>query len=505
MHSKLIQIISDAKSPAIMVIGDLMLDRYVWGEVNRISPEAPIPIINVDREELRPGGAGAVIANLTHLGAKVFCTGILGEDAAGRDLSRMIKDLGADTSGIFIDTKRPTTVKTRIMGQLHTAGRAVQQLLRIDNEKTHPAPKEIEEKVIHYVKKHLPQCDAVAFSDMNKGLITEKVLAMIAKLGRKAGKPIIADPRISRDCSAYKGVTAITPNRHETQIMTGIDVSVPGNLEKVGRKLVEDLDLHCAIITLDKDGIFLYQKDGTHLILPTSPREVYDVTGAGDMILSMITFVVAGGFNFIEAARLANVAAGIEVGKIGVASVSKEEILDVLYGNHPSLGKIKTLEGLKEALERHRTRTERIVFTNGCFDILHRGHVEYLGFARNQGELLVVGLNTDRSVNGMKGPGRPVVPEQDRARVLAALEDVDYVVLFDEPTPEALIREVRPDVLVKGEDWAEKGVVGREFVESDGGKVVLAPLVEGISTSDIISRILEVEKEGQGARPDSRT
>ncbi len=505
MHSKLIQIISDIKSPSIIVVGDIMLDRYVWGEVNRISPEAPIPIINVTHEELRPGGAGAVIANLTHLGAKVFCTGILGDDAAGRDLSRMLKDLGADTSGIFIDTERPTTVKTRIMGQLHTAGRAVQQLLRIDHEKTHPAPKEIEEKVVDYIKKHLPQCHAVAFSDMNKGLITEKVLRIITELGRKAGKPLIVDPRVSRDCSVYKGVTAITPNRRETQIMTGLNVSTAGNLEKAGKKLVEDLDLHCAIITLDKDGIFLYQRDGTHAILPTNPKEVYDVTGAGDMILSMITFVVAGGFNFVEAARLANVAAGIEVGKIGVVPVSKEEILGVIYGNHPSLGKIKTPKGLKEALEKHRTRTERIVFTNGCFDILHRGHVEYLGFARNQGELLVVGLNTDRSVNGMKGPRRPVVPEQDRARVLAALEDVDYVVLFDEPTPEALIREVRPDILVKGEDWAEEGVVGREFVEANGGKVVLAPLVEGISTSNIISRIAEVEKEGQSTHPDSRT
>ena len=233
-------------------------------------------------------------------------------------------------------------------------------------------------------------------------------------------------------------------------------------------------------------------------MLPTNPREVHDVTGAGDMVLSVIAFVVGAGSSIADAARLANIAAGIEVGKIGVAPVSREEILRELLGYHPSLEKIKTVKELKDLLNKHRSKRDRIVFTNGCFDILHRGHVEYLGFARNQGELLVVGLNTDRSVNNMKGPSRPVLPEQDRARIIAALEDVDYVVLFDEPTPEELIREVRPDVLIKGEDWREKGVVGREFVESYGGKVVLAPLVQGISTTDIISRI--VEKENQRAQ-----
>ncbi len=491
MHSKLIQILSDIKSPTVMVVGDLMLDRYVWGEVNRISPEAPIPVINVTQEELRPGGAGAVITNLTHLGAKVFCTGILGKDPAGQDLLRIIKDLGVDTSGIFTESERPTTVKTRIMGQLHAAGRAVQQLLRIDYEKTHPVPKTIEDKVLDYVGANLHRCDAVAISDMNKGLLTERLLSAIAGLGQTAGKPVIVDPRVNRNCSSYRGVTAVTPNRHETEIMTGINISGPEDLKNAGDKLVSELDLQCAVITLDKDGIFLYQRDGTSQILPTDPREVYDVTGAGDMILSMITFVVAGGFSFVEAARLANVAAGIEVRKIGVVPVSKEEMLRELSGNHSALEKIQAVKKLKKILDKHRTRGERIVFTNGCFDLLHRGHVEYLGFARNQGELLVVGLNSDRSVSDMKGPGRPVLPEQDRARILAALEDVDYVVLFDEPTPEKLIKEVRPDVLVKGEDWREKGVVGREFVESCGGKVVLAPFVEGISSTDIISNIVE--------------
>ncbi len=495
MHSRLIKILSDIKSPTIMVVGDLMLDRYVWGEVNRISPEAPIPVINITEEELRPGGAGAVITNLTHLGAKVFCTGILGQDSEGQDLVQMIKKLGADTSGIFIDPERPTTVKTRIMGQLHTAGRAVQQLLRIDYEKTHPVPEEIEDKIINHIKTKLHQCDAVALSDMNKGVLTERLLAVVTGLGRTAGKPVIVDPKVGRNCSSYKGATAITPNRHETEIMTGINISSLEDLKDIGGKLVNDLSLQCAIITLDKDGIFLYQRDGTHHMLPTNPREVYDVTGAGDMILSMITFIVAGGFNLVDAARLANIAAGIEVAKIGVAPVSKEEMLRELSGNHPSLEKIRTVKELKEILDKHRTRKERIVFTNGCFDILHRGHIEYLGFARNQGELLVVGLNTDRSVNDMKGHGRPVLPEQDRARVLAAIEDVDYVVLFDEPTPDKLIKEVRPDILVKGEDWKEKGVVGREFVESCGGKVVLAPLVEGVSTSDIISKIVERENQ----------
>lgn len=499
MHSRLIQILTNIKNPTIMVVGDLMLDKYVWGEVNRISPEAPIPVINVVREELRPGGMGAVISNLVHLGARVVCAGVVGRDAEGQKLSQMIDKLGVDTGGIFTDAERPTTVKTRMMGHLHTAGRSVQQLLRVDYEKTHPIPKEIEDHILGYIRANLQRCDAVALSDMNKGLLTKGLLQAISHLGKEAKKPIIVDPRVDNDCSIYKGVTAITPNRHETEIMTGVDVSRPENLERAGIKLVDGLGLQCAIITLDKDGIFIYQRGGAHLTLPITPREVYDVTGAGDMVLSMVTFVVAGGGSFVDAARLANIAAGIEVEKIGVVPVSKEEIMRELAGHCPSFEKIKTAEELKKILDNHRSRKERIVFTNGCFDILHRGHIEYLGFARNQGELLVVGLNTDRSVNSMKGPGRPVVPEADRARVLAALEDVDYVVLFDEPTPEELIRKIRPDVLVKGEDWKEKGVVGREFVESYGGRVVLAPLVRGISTTGIISRI--VERESQRTTP----
>ncbi|MFQ5957591.1 MAG: bifunctional heptose 7-phosphate kinase/heptose 1-phosphate adenyltransferase, partial [Candidatus Brocadiales bacterium] len=280
-----------------MVVGDLMLDKYVWGEVSRISPEAPIPVINVAREELRPGGAGAVITNLVHLGARVLCTGVVGQDAVGQNLVQMIEKLGVDTSGMFTDTERPTTVKTRMMGHLHTAGRGVQQLLRVDYERTHPVSKEIEDKVIDYVKTNLHSCDAVALSDMNKGLLTEKLLKTVSSLGRAAGKPVVVDPGMGSNCAFYKGVAVVTPNRRETEIMTGLDMSSPENLKSAGSKLVESLDLQCATITLDKDGIFLYQRDGTHLILPTNPREVYDVTGAGDMILSMITFVIAGGFN----------------------------------------------------------------------------------------------------------------------------------------------------------------------------------------------------------------
>ncbi|MDO8137644.1 MAG: D-glycero-beta-D-manno-heptose 1-phosphate adenylyltransferase [Candidatus Brocadiales bacterium] len=495
MNNRLTQILKEAQNTTIMVVGDLMLDKYVWGEVKRISPEAPIPIINVTQEETRPGGAGAVISNLIHLGARVLCSGVVGADPDGNKLLEILDTLGADTSGIFKDPERPTTIKTRMMGHLQTAGRGVQQLLRIDYEKTHPLPHEIEDNIIKHVKEHLSHCQLLAITDMNKGLLTERLLKALSSLGRSYGKPILVDPRLDSNCSLYSGVTAVTPNRYETELMTGINIASPESLRQAGAKLVKDLNLQYAIVTLDKDGIFLYERDGNCQLIPTNPREVCDVTGAGDMVLSMLALIVASGHSLVDAVRLANVAAGIEVGKIGALPVTKEEILKELSIEHPSLEKIKTLEEVEGVLKKHRIKKDRIVLTNGCFDILHVGHIEYLRFARSQGELLVVGINTDRSVRELKGPGRPVLSQKERARLLAALEDVDYVVSFDEPTPEKLIRRLRPDILIKGEAWKEKGVVGRELVESYGGKVILAPFVQGASTTDIISRIMENQKE----------
>ena len=492
MSENLVHILSNIGRPNIMLVGDFMLDKYVWGEVNRISQEAPIPVLNVASEEIRPGGAGSVASNLAHLGANIFCYGAIGNDNEGRLLLDNLNDLGVNTEGIVQDSDRPTTVKVRMMGHLQSAGKGIQQLLRIDYEKTEDIEEKKQEAIINKIEGKIQQVDIVLISDMNKGLLSRRILDAVIKSGKDHNVPVIVDPGLTKDYGIYRGATAITPNRFETKLSTGIKITDVNSMKSAGRKLLEENLFEYIIITADKDGMFLYSRDGKCKLISTVPKDVYDVSGAGDMVLSVFGFVVGSKNSFEDAAMIANVAAGVEVGKIGAVPISKSEILsELMGGSNPLYTKIKVLDELEEILNRHRKENKKIVFTNGCFDILHVGHIEYLKFSRKQGDVLVIGLNTDRSVREQKGDKRPFVSEDERARLISALEDVDYVILFDDLTPEKLIRRVKPDVLVKGEDWKEKGVVGREFVESYGGKVILAPLVKDVSTTDIVSRILE--------------
>ena len=492
MSENLVHILSNIGRPNIMLVGDFMLDKYVWGEVNRISQEAPIPVLNVASEEIRPGGAGSVASNLAHLGANIFCYGVIGNDNEGRLLLDNLNDLGVDTEGIVQDSDRPTTVKVRMMGHLQSAGKGIQQLLRIDYEKTEDIEEKKQEAIINKIEGKIQQVDIVLISDMNKGLLSRRILDAVIKSGKDHNVPVIVDPGLTKDYGIYRGATAITPNRFETKLSTGIKITDVNSMKSAGKKLLEENLFEHIIITADKDGMFLYSRDGKCKLISTVPKDVYDVSGAGDMVLSVFGFVVGSKNSFEDAAMIANVAAGVEVGKVGAVPISKSEILsELMGGSNPLYTKIKVLDELEEILNRHRKENKKIVFTNGCFDILHVGHIEYLKFSRKQGDVLVIGLNTDRSVREQKGDKRPFVSEDERARLISALEDVDYVILFDDLTPEKLIRRVKPDVLVKGEDWKEKGVVGREFVESYGGKVILAPLVKDVSTTDIVSRILE--------------
>ncbi len=488
----LLNIISNLGSPKILVIGDLMLDKYVWGEVRRISQEAPIPVINVSSEDIRAGGAGSVVSNLQTLGAEVFACGIIGNDTHGNILLDIFKNMGVHTTGIIIDKSRPTTLKTRFMGHLQTAGKGVQQLLRVDYEKVHTITAEIETQLNAYVNKTIQICDIVLVSDMNKGLLSHSFLQTIVKLCNKYRKIVIADPKLVSDYACYGGFTAITPNRNETELATGIKIIDKDNLNQAAEKLLSSLSLEYCVITLDKDGMFLYHKNRGGRVIPTIPRTVFDVTGAGDMVLSIFGMIVGSGYSFEDAAPVANIAAGIEVEKIGATPVSKSEILsELINGRNQLSSKIKDIDVLVSILNEHRKKNDKIVFTNGCFDILHIGHIEYLRFARKQGDLLVVGLNTDCSVKSLKGPSRPFISERERAKILAALEDITYVVLFDEQTPLNLISAIRPDILVKGEDWKNAGIVGKEFVESYGGKVIFAPFVKDVSTTNIVSRIID--------------
>ncbi len=490
-HS-LVHLLSNIGNPDILLIGDFMLDKYVWGEVKRISQEAPIPVLNVTSEEIRPGGAGSVANNLARLGANVCCYGVVGEDDDGKRLLDNLNGIGVETEGILSASDRPTTVKVRMMGHLQSAGKGIQQLLRIDYEKVDDIEEKIQDKIINKVEIKVPHVDIILISDMNKGVLSGRILKTIIKLGQDNNVPVIVDPRLSSDYKIYKGATAITPNRFETKLSTGIKITDVNSMKTAGKKLLEESLFQHVIITADKDGMFLYSNDGSSDLIPTEPKDVYDVSGAGDMVLSIFGFVVGSKNSFESAAMIANIAAGIEVGKIGAVPISKSEILsELMGGTNPLYTKIKVLDELEEILNRHRESKERVVFTNGCFDILHIGHIEYLKFSRQQGDLLIIGLNTDRSVREQKGEQRPFVSEDERARLISALEDVSYVILFDELTPDKLIKRLKPDVLVKGEDWKEKGVVGREFVESYGGKVILAPFVKDSSTTDIVTRIIE--------------
>jgi len=503
LPGRLIEIIRRIGKPTVLVIGDLILDKYVWGRVDRVSQEAPIQVLDViaEEEQVRPGGAGCVMLNLRHLGAKVLCCGVVGADANARLLRDALRGAGAAVSAVFTDRHRPTPVKTRYLGYVQSAHRAEQHLLRVDHEKRQPIPARIERRIRQYVTKVIRRCDCVLLADYNKGLLGRSLIRAIVSRARRHGVPVIVDPKRD-DFSIYAGATAITPNRFETQIASGIAVEDEKSAAAAARKLAKEHGFEHVIITLDKDGMYVYSGRGAGTMLTTVPTDVTDVTGAGDMVISAIGLAVAGGFDYDDAARLANVAAGIEVRKMGVAPVSRREIIRELHIQlKRQTDKILHRDEIEDILKTCRQRGEKIVFTNGCFDLLHAGHVSYLQFARSQGDVLVLGLNSDKSVRKIKDSGRPILAESERARILAGLESVDYIVLFDEPTPINLIRRVKPDVLVKGEDWRHKGVVGREFVESYGGAVVLAPLVPGESTTDIIRRVLDrygVKKKGKG-------
>jgi D-beta-D-heptose 7-phosphate kinase / D-beta-D-heptose 1-phosphate adenosyltransferase len=478
------------KPVRILVAGEVVLDRYLWGEVSRISPEAPIPVLQVNRREERPGNAAFVCANLAAFGAVPAVLSVIGADANASAVKTMLAGFGVDTAALVADSGRPTIVKERLLGAVQSTRRAIQQLLRVDNEDARPLSPAIETAVLARLRQELTRVDGVLICDINKGLLTPAILKALIEGARAQGKPVIVDPRMTDDFSIYRGASALTPNRYETERATGMRLSDRNSWQPAARKLIDHLGLDACLVTLDRDGMFLAGRDGTALHITTAPREVYDVTGAGDVVLAMFGLFLITGAGSEVAAKLANAAAGLEVGKQGAAVISRTELAQALQRAHRgSAGKILKLDELLPVLERRRGEGLRIAFTNGCFDLLHAGHVESLEFARAQADLLVVGMNDDASVRQIKGEGRPVYPVADRARLLAALEAVDYVVIFDNPRAEQIIRAVRPEVLVKGEDWEGKVVDGAEFVQSNGGKVVFAKLLEGRGTSLTLDRL----------------
>jgi len=493
MSSDLVDLVQNLGEPRILVVGDLMLDRYIWGDAARISQEAPVILLQADHREERLGGASSVATLLRALNARVALAGVVGCDADAGRVRQMLGDLGVDHEAVLADPDRPTTVKERYIGRAQA--RHPQQMLRVDYEKKAPLNQGIQEALLQVIIQKMETADIVLISDYDKGVCTPALLAEIIARGQAAGVRTLADPIRGHDYRKYHGCSAITPNRLEAGLASGRVIPNADEALFAGERLQEQLDLEAAIVTLDKEGMALCHRDGRREIFPTRPRQVYDITGAGDMVLAVLGMALASGADYDPAIRLANIAGGLEVEKVGVAPVSREEILlDIFRGGVPSnsgngLEKVLDRFALRQQLEQRRRLGQRVAFTNGCFDVLHAGHVQYLSEARAQADLLVVGLNSDASVRGLKGNGRPVNCVDARALVLAGLGVVDYVTIFDESTPLEVIQALQPDVLVKGADYHRDQVVGADFVESYGGRVHLAPLREGFSTTRLLQRL----------------
>jgi D-beta-D-heptose 7-phosphate kinase/D-beta-D-heptose 1-phosphate adenosyltransferase len=492
MAADLIDLVQGLGQPRVLVVGDLMLDRYVWGDAERISQEAPVILLHADKKEERLGGASSVATMLRALGARVALVGVVGADLDGGRIRQLLTDLGIDHEGVLTDSGRPSTVKERYIGRAQH--RHPQQIIRVDYEVRAALPAGVEEQLIQAINNQLRKADIVLISDYDKGVCTPHVMAAAIAGARAHNLRALADPIRSRDYRKYHGCSAIAPNRLEAGLAIGRTLQGTAQALEAAGQLREQLDLEAVIVTLDKDGMALAHRDGRRQVFATRPRQVYDITGAGDMVLSVLGMALAAGADYDPAVRLANIAGGLEVEKIGVATVTRDEILRDLLRQGPTPGprqgprndKLLQSESLRHELESRRRLGQRVAFTNGCFDVLHAGHVQYLQEARAQADLLVIGLNSDAGVRQLKGPGRPVQPVEARAQVLAGLQAVDFVIVFEEPTPLELIQAIRPDVLVKGADYRREEVVGADFVESYGGRVHLASLREGCSTSRII-------------------
>lgn len=489
MSYHLIDLVQSIESPHLLVLGDLILDRYVWGNAERISQEAPVILLREEKQEERLGGAANVANMLIGLEAKVTMAGVVGADDDGQRVISLLKKSGVNCDSIIADANRPTTVKQRMIG--HAQHRHPHQMLRIDRESREQLDRVTFTKLLDRILSQLSQYDAVLISDYAKGVCTPRLLEQLIEACRAQGIPAIVDPAPTEDYSIYRGATAMTPNRTETAKATGLPIESYKEAWAAGQKLVDELQMDHIFVTLDRDGIAIVQNDGQTQAHPTRQRDVYDITGAGDMVLATIGLGAAAGFEVADLARLANISGGLEVEQVGVVCINKDQIVeDLLHEGRNELDKHCPAEVASRHIRARQKLGQKVVFTNGCFDVLHIGHVSYLKQARAEGDCLVVGLNSDSSVRSQgKAPDRPIFPEQQRAEMLSALEPVDYVVLFDEQTPEALLQQLRPDVLVKGGTYQLNEVVGADLVQSYGGSVKVLGEIPGVSSTTILNRL----------------
>lgn len=483
---------------SVLVIGDIMLDRFIYGDANRISPEGPIPVLTVKRETQMLGGAGNVLSNLSGLGVKTHILSIVGDDAAAQNIRQIVKGYRADCAGILTTKDRPTIVKTRFIA-------ASQQLLRTDWEQIVALPADIEKAIIANALTLIPQVQAIVLSDYGKGMLTKTLIAAVIAAARAAGVPVLVDPK-AKDYTIYTGASIITPNSKELANATTLPTDTDDHIEAAAKTLLQQTKITAIVATRSQDGMsILGEANDPALHLKTKALEVFDVSGAGDTVIAVIAAAIAAGANIYEAAAIANIAAGIVVAKIGTAPIRHEELLSALASVEPATkggqgpkhfrqAPLCSWEEAAEHVGRWHARGLKVGFTNGCFDILHSGHTSYLNMARARCDRLVVAINCDDSISRLKGAERPINDQISRAAVLGALGSVDLVVLFgsnaaESDEPVLLLKKLTPDVLIKGDDYTIDTVIGADYVLSTGGEVWLAPLEKGKSTTKIIEKL----------------
>ena len=481
--SRLVDLLPSLSGGRVLVVGDLMLDRYVTGTVDRVSPEAPIPVMRVDDEDEMLGGAGNVARNIASLGGQATLVALIGDDLSGQRLAELLTGHDGIEFRSVVSGQTPTTVKTRYLA-------TGQQLLRTDVEAKVPPPQDALSQIVAQARSALPTANVVVLSDYAKGVLTDEVIAELISAAAKSDVPVVVDPK-STNLSRYKGAALLTPNRDELTRATGMAIADDEGAAHAADKAVANSGVGAVLVTRGAQGMTLVVDGQKPSHLRTRAREVFDVSGAGDTVVATVAAVLAAGHSLEAAAALANVSAGVVVGKIGTATVHTDEMAASLHAGVllSAEQKIMALGPALDQVAHWRRHERRVVFTNGCFDLIHPGHISLLEQARAAGDALVVGLNSDASVARLKGDDRPVQAASARASVLAGLSTVDLVIEFGEDTPVALIEAIKPDVLVKGADYAEDEVVGGDLVTSYGGRVVLAKLAEGYSTSDTIDRV----------------
>ena len=466
-----------AKHSRVAVIGDLMIDHYIWGRCERISPEAPVQVVEVTKENSVLGGAGNVINNLKALDCEVSVYTVLGDDSNAKYTQVLLDEIQTDRQTIINQEGRVTTKKSRVIA-------SNQQIIRFDDETKEDISLKSQEALLQKLSDNISSYDVILLSDYGKGVLTTDFTKDIISLANAHNILVLVDPK-GLDYSKYTGATLLTPNKKEASLATGIEIRNDDTLKEAGFKLKNELALQYGIITLSEDGIAIFEESME--VMPTVTREVYDVTGAGDTVLASLGVALSSGLNIQEACEFANKAAAVVVAKVGSATATLNEIEEYEHSLNKGQAesKIKDFEQITRIAKRLRAQGRKVVFTNGCFDILHVGHVKYLEEAKSYGDTLILGLNSDESVSRLKGPTRPVNSEEDRAYILASLEAVDYVVKFYDDTPYDLIKAVQPHILVKGGDYEGKEVVGQDIAE----ELKLVQFVDGKSTTETIKKI----------------